>query len=129
MSGSDQDEHNLFSYGTLQDESVQLATFGRVLCGKRDALTGYALSLVAIDDPQVVAVSGAAHHPIVTPTGSPSDAVEGTVFAITAQELRNADRYEVADYKRVAVVLRSGVQAWVYVQNPGTHLPDATAES
>ena len=28
----------LFSYGTLQLESVQLASFGRLLAGKRDAM-------------------------------------------------------------------------------------------
>ena len=26
-----------------------------------------------------------------------------------------ADRYEVADYKRIAVRLKSGIEAWVYV--------------
>ena len=31
----------LFSYGTLQQEDVQLATFGRRLTGVSDALVGY----------------------------------------------------------------------------------------
>jgi hypothetical protein len=31
-------------------------------------------------------------------------------------ELLAADRYEVADYKRVEVVLKSGATAWVYVK-------------
>jgi gamma-glutamylcyclotransferase (GGCT)/AIG2-like uncharacterized protein YtfP len=39
-----------------------------------------------------------------------------TVFEITAEELAAADRYEVADYKRVAAPLASGVTAWVYVK-------------
>jgi hypothetical protein len=38
------------------------------------------------------------------------------VFEITAAELAAADRYEVADYKRVEVVLCSGLKAWVYVK-------------
>ncbi len=41
--------------------------------------------------------------------------VAGTVFEITDEELASADRYEVADYKRVAATLASGRQAWVYV--------------
>ncbi|MEP6830570.1 MAG: gamma-glutamylcyclotransferase, partial [Rhizomicrobium sp.] len=28
----------------------------------------------------------------------------------------SADRYEVADYKRVAVRLKSGLDAWAYVK-------------
>ena len=41
--------------------------------------------------------------------------VEGTVFEVSAADLAAADEYEVADYRRVAVPLRSGQQAWVYV--------------
>jgi hypothetical protein len=36
------------------------------------------------------------------------------VFEITAEELAAADRYEVAEYTRVLVTLKSGVEAWVY---------------
>lgn len=32
---------NLFSYGTLQKEKVQLETFGRKLDGNKDTLIGY----------------------------------------------------------------------------------------
>ena len=56
----------LFSYGTLQQQDVQLATFGRRL-------------------------------------------------RITAAELAAADTYEVSDYRRVAVRLKSGLEAFVYV--------------
>jgi gamma-glutamylcyclotransferase (GGCT)/AIG2-like uncharacterized protein YtfP len=105
----------LFSYGTLQTESVQLATFERVLEGTPDALSGYSQSMLAIDDPAVVATSGATHHPIVKFSGVSTDRVEGTVFRISAEELERADRYEVAAYKRIAVMLVSGLGAWVYV--------------
>ena len=105
----------LLSYGTLQMEAVQLSTFGRTLVGTPDALPGFAQSMMKIEDPQVVATSGKTHHPIVAFTGRESDTVAGTVFQITPQELQNADRYEVAAYKRIAVVLRSGARAWVYV--------------
>ena len=105
----------LFSYGTLQCESVQMATFGRLLVGHADALPGYATDMVAIDDPATVATSGASHHPIVTFSGVSTDVVVGTVFTITADELAQADRYEVAAYKRVSVTLASGLQAWIYI--------------
>jgi hypothetical protein len=105
----------LFSYGTLQLESVQLATFGRKLTGSTDALPGFSLSMVKIEDPDVVAKSGKTDHPIIKFTGRGADVVHGTVFQITAEELRNADKYEVAAYERVAVALASGLKAWVYV--------------
>ena len=105
----------VFSYGTLQLESVQLATFGRTLAGTADELPGFAQSMVKIDDPEVVAMSGKPHHPIVAFTGRDADTVTGTVFRITPEELQNADTYEVSAYKRIAVKLRSGARAWVYV--------------
>lgn len=37
------------------------------------------------------------------------------MFTVSAAELAAADEYEVDDYTRVAVPLRSGRQAWVYV--------------
>lgn len=40
----------------------------------------------------------------------------GKVFAISAEELAAADRYEVADYTRISVVLASGKEAFVYVK-------------
>jgi gamma-glutamylcyclotransferase (GGCT)/AIG2-like uncharacterized protein YtfP len=105
----------LFSYGTLQQEDVQRASFGRKLAGVRDALPGWRQELVEITDPEVLAKSGERFHPIVLP-GDAADRVEGTAFEITPAELAAADRYEVADYKRIAVTLLSGRNAWVYVK-------------
>ena len=97
----------LFSYGTLQDKKVQIANFGRELTGREDALPGYARRIVS---------SGEAHHADAELSSNAEDAVSGTVFEITEQELAAADRYEeVAGYGRISVTLRSGVQAWVYV--------------
>lgn len=106
----------LFSYGTLRQSEVQLANFGRRLEGVADALAGYRVSSVVIDDPEVVAESGSAVHPILVATGDPADIVEGVVFAITAAELDAADEYETDAYVRVEAPLRSGGRAWVYVQ-------------
>lgn len=105
----------LFSYGTLQQEGVQLAQFGRPLDGHADALQGWRQEMVEISDPAVLAKSGKRFHPIVLP-GAARDSVPGMVFEITAEELAAADRYEVADYKRVAARLVSGLTAWVYVK-------------
>lgn len=106
---------NIFSYGTLQYEEVQLSTFGRKLVGKPDTLLGFRLSKLKILDPQVIATSGEAEHPILTPTGNLADEVKGMVFELSLAELQQADEYEVADYKRIQVTLRSGSPAWVYV--------------
>jgi gamma-glutamylcyclotransferase (GGCT)/AIG2-like uncharacterized protein YtfP len=100
----------------LQDRAVQLSTFGRELKGRLDSLPGYKQNLVEITDPVVLAASGKSHHPIVQESGDLSDEIAGTVFEITAQELVAADEYEVADYKRVSVTLKSGISAWVYVR-------------
>ena len=105
----------LFSYGTLQQADVQLATFGRLLDGRPERLPGYRLSLLAIDDAQVVATSGKTHHPIASRSGKAADSVAGAVLAISSEELRQADGYEVAAYRRERVTLASGAQAWAYV--------------
>lgn len=105
----------LFSYGTLQLEAVQRATFGRLLSGANDALPGFELSPLKIEDSRVIAVSGKAIHTIAKFTGCDSDEITGTVFQVTADEIENADRYEVDACKRITVTLRSGIRAWVYV--------------
>lgn len=106
---------HLFSYGTLQQDSVQMASFGRLLKGVPDCLPGWRREMVEITDVEVFAKSGERFHPILVP-GAASDEVAGMVFEITEQELAGADRYEVADYKRIAVKLKSGLDAWVYVK-------------
>ncbi|SRR5579859_292 len=106
----------LFSYGTLQDRAVQMANFGRHLSGRPDSLPGYTLVPILIRDPAVVALSGKTHHSIAQRGSKPTDEVQGTVFEITAQELAAADRYEVWEYTRVSVTLKSGAQAWVYIR-------------
>ena len=105
----------LFSYGTLQLEAVQMATFGRRLTGTGDILQGFELVSLKIEDQTVVKISGKAHHTMARFTGRDSDVVCGTLFTVTPDEIQNADKYEGAAVKRVAVVLQSGVRAWAYV--------------
>jgi hypothetical protein len=106
----------LFSYGTLQQENVQLSSFGRRLAGTPDAMPGWRQSEIEITDPEVIRTSGKRFHPIVEPSGNAADEVSGTVFRITGAELAAADAYEVSDYKRILVRLKSGGDAWVYVK-------------
>jgi gamma-glutamylcyclotransferase (GGCT)/AIG2-like uncharacterized protein YtfP len=97
----------LFSYGTLQDEKVQLSTFGRRLAGQKDEIRGFEQSSIIID--------GGTYSTIKF-NGNETSRVAGVVFEITDSELSRADEYE-GDffYKRVVVTLASGNQAWVYV--------------
>jgi len=106
---------HLFSYGTLQQESVQIASFGRVLKGKPDALPGWRREMVEIIDAEVFCLSGERLHPILVP-GNDSDEIPGMVFEISEEELQRADAYEVAEYKRITARLKSGLDAFVYVR-------------
>lgn len=117
----------LFSYGDLQREPVQLATFGRRLAGAGDALAGFELSLVPIEDPQVAARLGRTHHANARSNGNEISRVRGMVFEVTDDELARADVFEAAfAYLRVSVVLASGRDAWVYIhgqqQESGAHV-------
>ena len=105
----------LFSYGTLQDDDVQLALFGRLLVGQEDELLGFGQALVRVADPEFARTSGKTHHAILRPDQSLDSRVPGTAFEVTAAELERADKYEPAEYRRVTANLASGRQAWVYV--------------
>ena len=115
MSNVEQATENLFSYGTLQLEEVQLDTFGRKLESTPDALPGYKLVRITITDEDFVAKSGTANHRNLQFTGNPSDVVEGVVLKVTRNELEQADAYEPEGYARVKAQLRSGGNAWVFV--------------
>jgi len=105
----------LFSYGTLQMREVQLANFGRELTGQPDSLVGYRMEDVQLTDETVIRLSGKSIHKIVTGSENHLDEVEGVVFEITSEELAAADDYECEEYRRVPTILKSGLQAWVYV--------------
>jgi len=106
----------LFSYGTLQQNAVQLSTFGRRLHGEPDELVGFEPSRVRIDDPRVVAATGMTHYANLTFNGRDDLRVPGVVFEIEDAELAAADRYEQdASYTRILVTLASERRAWVYI--------------
>lgn len=104
----------VFSYGTLQLESVQRAIFGQLIDGEPDAVAGHELGEVVITDPDVIAASGAAVHPMLIPSPDPRAQVPGTAFDLDDSQLAAADAYEVDAYARILVPLVSGRQAWVY---------------
>jgi hypothetical protein len=106
----------LFSYGTLQRDDIQLATFGRRLNGQPDELVGYEPSLVKIEDAAMAARLGKTHHANVIATGKAGSRAPGTVFEITDAELASCDGYEAPfSYARVLAKLVSGKETWVYV--------------
>lgn len=106
---------SLFSYGTLQQEPVQLATFGRALAGEPEALRGYQRDLVPVTDPTLVDRYGMSVTDTVAFTGSAQDVVTGTMLEVTDDELARSDAYEAPfDYDRRMVTLASGRTAWVY---------------
>jgi gamma-glutamylcyclotransferase (GGCT)/AIG2-like uncharacterized protein YtfP len=109
----------LFSYGTLQQGSIQLEVFGRQLAGTRDELVGFKLSKAEIENTQFVSASGKAVQANVIYTGESNSRVEGSVFEVTDRDLVLCDEYErPAQYRRVSARLSSGRGAWVYVHNP-----------
>lgn len=108
-------KHNLFSYGTLQLERVQVENYGRVLEGQKDFLKGYRIENLIITDEIVIKKSGQKIHPVAIKTNNSSDIIEGIIFEISERELLETDKYEVVDYERVLEKFKSGKSAWIYV--------------
>ncbi len=98
----------LFSYGSLRETRVQLATFGRVLDGYEDSLPGFELRTVQHGERRLANVVRGKDMRC---------RVAGMVFGITEAELAAADEYERPDaYTRIPVQLSSGIEAWVFVE-------------
>jgi hypothetical protein len=104
----------LFSYGTLRDEAVQLALFGRTLVGRKDQLVGFEQAWIRVQDPRFASTSGKSDHAIVRVSRNAQARVEGTALEVTEAELLCADDYEPVEYRRVVATLASGRRAWVY---------------
>ncbi|MET6991230.1 gamma-glutamylcyclotransferase family protein [Sediminicola arcticus] len=97
----------LFTYGTLQDQDIQLQLFGRVLSGEPDILIRYQLSKKKI----------MGRYTVIHKTNDPINRLEGIRYSLALQELLDTDTYEGEAYKRILVTLASGKKAWVYVEN------------
>ena len=96
---------SLFVYGTLQDPQVQTRVFGRIVTGVVDALDGYRKAEISI---------GGSRYPIAQLDSASS--IDGRILDLTPEELVAIDHYEGSEYRRLCVVLRSGVEAWVYCE-------------
>jgi gamma-glutamylcyclotransferase (GGCT)/AIG2-like uncharacterized protein YtfP len=105
----------LFSYGTLQQPAVQIATLGRALAGSPDELVGFELAAQTVANAAFVAASGKSAHANAIFNGRSDSRVNGMLLEVTDQELLSFDAYELpVRYLRRPAVLVSGKQAWVY---------------
>jgi len=107
-------KENLFSYGTLQNDKVQLELFGRLLNGSKDILKGYKLSSIEIKDETFLLKGEQKYQMTAIQSQDVTDIIEGTVFEISEEELLAADKYEPDNYQRTKVSLKSGREAWIY---------------
>ena len=107
--------NNFFSYGTIQQEKVQLELYGHPLEGVKDFLPGYKIISIENTDPLSLARGEEQYHRLAVPSGNTGDLVEGTVFQLSNDELELTDRYEPDGYSRIKVQLQSGSEAWIYV--------------
>jgi hypothetical protein len=108
----------LFSYGTLQQDEVQQNVFGRCCATTPDILPGFRRVMIRVSDEAFAASSGSAWHAIACASDDPADEITGAALEISESELSISDAYEVAEYTRVPVTLRSGRSAWVYAESP-----------
>lgn len=107
--------HYLFSYGTLQQERVQMNLYGRLLNGIPDTLPGYRLMSIKITDEIFLLKGDQQWQNTLVHTGNVLDEVTGTVFSLTDTELHSTDQYEPAGYHRISLTLASGKNAWIYI--------------
>lgn len=106
---------SLFTYGALQAPDVQLDTFGRLLAGEDDALSGFRLADGEGGDERGGHLTSTPRRRILRQTGDPLDRVFGRVVHLSPVELDAADEYLMSGARRISVVLASGLSAWVYV--------------
>ena len=106
----------IFSYGSLQEEPVQLSAFGHTLRGKPDQLMDCVRRTIEVPKWHKAAQTGLTHYATVTFARGSGGRVPGTLLEVTDAELVAADAYERdSDYVRVRVALASGQSAWLYV--------------
>jgi hypothetical protein len=106
---------NLFSYGTLQKEKVQMELFGRTLQGSADVLRGYKNVVIEIKDKSFLSKGEEKFQQTLIATADKKDIIKGTVLDITEEELLLADKYEPDNYKRIKIILESGKEGWIYI--------------
>lgn len=95
----------LFSYGTLQEESIQIEIFGRKIPFENDELPGYIIS----------SKKAYGRYPLLEKAIDDNECVSGICLHVTETDLLEADLYEGEEYERIKTSLKSGKKAWVYV--------------
>ncbi|MDT0605857.1 gamma-glutamylcyclotransferase family protein [Croceitalea rosinachiae] len=95
----------LFSYGSLQEEKVQLSVLERKLKGKFDTLIGYKKFEKKLMN----------KYPIIEKTNNSKDKVKGILYQVSNLDIYKIDLYESLAYSRTSVTLKSGTKAWVYI--------------
>jgi gamma-glutamylcyclotransferase (GGCT)/AIG2-like uncharacterized protein YtfP len=119
----------IFSYGSLQEQAVQLSVYGRVLRAEPDELLNCVREQIAVPPRHKAAAAGVTHYANVVFTPGSGSRVAGKVLELTETELALTDGYEQdAEYVRVIARLASGRRAWVYVSS-GTAVNGGGAES
>lgn len=106
--------YSLFTYGTLQNETVQIKLFGRLLKGHRDQVRGYKIIQLVLENETG---SRQKAYPAAVPGDDAVDIISGMVYILTETELKIADLYETAAYHRVLTRLISGRTAWIYLNS------------
>ncbi len=101
---------NLFVYGTLQQEKIQIDIFGKRVPGKKDILPGYEKYTIRIPEN-----AGGSSYPAIKPSLKNESKVKGIVLPIQEKDLILTDRYEGNSYFRKKLKLESGISAWTYI--------------
>ncbi len=106
---------SLFTYGALQRPDVQLDTFGRLIPGDEDSLSGFRLDDAETTEGRANPAAAGHRGRVLRHTGAAHDRVFGAVLRLSPDEVDAADEYLMSGARRVSVVLASGLTAWVYV--------------
>ncbi|OXG08442.1 gamma-glutamylcyclotransferase (GGCT)/AIG2-like uncharacterized protein YtfP [Flavobacterium araucananum] len=101
-----------FSYGTLRSKEIQMRVLNKILTGTPDHLISYKLKDLKIEEE-----FGMADYHVAIASENPADSIKGTVFKISNDDLAKIDLFESNAYKRVQVTLKSGIVAWIYIEN------------
>ena len=94
----------LFSYGTLQEDHIQLMLFGQILNTQVDSLSGYVTLNDFFGYPRLVEFE--------------RGIVYGKVLEIDETEIPLVDRYESEAYERKEIETDKGRKVYVYFPSP-----------
>jgi hypothetical protein len=84
---------------------VQQVVFGRAIMGMPDTVEGYRKTEITL---------GLHRYPIAV--ADETAQIDGLLLHLTPEELARSDAYETRAYRRIRVTLKSGIEAWMYVE-------------